>query len=240
MATEAQINANRENAQKSTGPTSESGKSRVSLNAVKTGLTARIMLLSAEDAPIYQKHLDRFFTKYSAANDDERDLVQTIADTDWRLRQIAPLEAGIYSTRRAQIAPLVAHIEDPVQREGALIAEIYLAYKKDLTNIALQERRLSNQLDRAVAKLEALQKERKDARQREVSQAEKSIKACEANNIEPDFEYFGFDFSIAEVTEFLLRSKNYSVLSGGKSFNFDRFLTEFRAEIAAESEAQAA
>jgi len=60
MATEAQINANRENAQKSTGPTSESGKSRVSLNAVKTGLTARIMLLSAEDAPIYQKHLDRW------------------------------------------------------------------------------------------------------------------------------------------------------------------------------------
>ena len=233
MPTEAQTNANRENAQKSTGPTSESGKARVSLNAVKTGLTARIMLLSAEDAPIYQKHLDRFFTKYSAANDDERDLVQTIADTEWRLRQIAPLEAGIYSTRRAQIAPLVAHIEDPVQREGALISEIYLAFKKDLTNIALQERRLSNQLDKAVSKLEALQKERKDARQREVSQAEKSIKACEANNIEPDFEYFGFDFSIAEVQEFLLRSKNYSILSGGKSFNFDRFLTEFRAEIAA-------
>jgi hypothetical protein len=233
MATEAQINANRQNAESSTGPTSESGKTRVSLNAVKTGLTARIMLLSAEDAPIYQKHLDRFVAKYAATTDDERDLVQTIADTEWRLRQIAPLEAGIYSTRRAQIAPLVAHIEDPVQREGALIAEIYLAYKKDLTNIALQERRLTNQLDKAVSKLEALQKERKDARQKDLIQAEKSIKACEANNIEPDFAYFGFDFSIAEVNEFLLRSKNYFILSGGKSMNFDKFLTEFRTEIAA-------
>jgi hypothetical protein len=51
MATEAQINANRENAQKSTGPTSESGKSRVSLNAVKTGLTARIMLVIRRRRP---------------------------------------------------------------------------------------------------------------------------------------------------------------------------------------------
>jgi hypothetical protein len=232
MATEAQINANRKNAENSTGPASEAGKARVALNAVKTGLTGRVMLLSAEDAPIYQKHMDRFFAKYSPASDDEHDLVQTIVDTEWRIRQIAPLEASIIAMGREKCAHLVEET-DPVKREGALMGAIYMTYKKDLLNISLQERRLNNQLDKALTKLGTLQKERKDARLKELDRAEKSIKACALNNLLPDFEYFGFDFSIAEVQEFLLRSKNYSILSGGKSFNFDRFLTEFRAEIAA-------
>jgi hypothetical protein len=239
MATEAQINANRKNAENSTGPTSESGKARVALNAVKTGLTGRVMLLSAEDAPIYQKHMDRFFTKYSPANDDEHDLVQTIVDTEWRIRQIAPLEVSILSTGREKCAHLVAHIQDPAQREGALQGAIYLTYEKNLLNISLQERRLNNQLAKATSKLEALQKERKDTRQKELARADKSIKACALVNLLPDMEYFGFDFSIEEFETFSTRSKTFYTLTGGKSMNFDQFLTEFRTQAAA-SEAQAA
>src|SRR5450432_2068730 len=157
MATEAQMIANKDNAQRSTGP-SEAGKSRSSLNAITTGLTARTVLLSSEDATIYKTHLDRYFSKYSPVNDDEHDLVQSVADTNWRLLRIAPLEASIYAIGRDACEHLVAHEKDPKKREGALLGHIYLTYKKDLNNIALQERRLSNQLDKAVAKLEALKK----------------------------------------------------------------------------------
>jgi hypothetical protein len=45
---DAQLAANRANAQHSTGPTSAAGKAKVSLNAVKTGLTGRTVLLSSE------------------------------------------------------------------------------------------------------------------------------------------------------------------------------------------------
>ena len=223
-------------------PTPESGKARVSLNAVKTGLTARIMLFSAEDAPIYQKHLDRFFSKYSPASDDEHDLVQTIVDTEWRLRQIAPLEAGIYLHRpRKMRPPRRPHPRPRPTRRRPPRRQIYLTYKKNLATIALQERRLTNQLDKAVAKLEALQKERKDARLKELDRAEKSIKACALNNLHPDFEYFGFDFSIEEFETCSARSKTFT-LTGGKSINFDQFLTEFRAQAAERKavEAQAA
>ena len=44
MASEAQINANRKNAQKSTGPTSESGKKRSRANALKHGLCASVVV----------------------------------------------------------------------------------------------------------------------------------------------------------------------------------------------------
>ena len=41
MATAAQIEANRLNAQKSTGPRTDRGKARAKLNAIKHGMTAR-------------------------------------------------------------------------------------------------------------------------------------------------------------------------------------------------------
>ena len=220
-------------------PTTETEKSRAPLSAVTTGLTGRTMLFSAADAEIYQKHLARFFAKYSALGDDENDLVQKIVDFEWRLLRSAPLEAAIYAVGRDQCAHLVAHETDPVRREGALLAQIYFMYKKDLAAIASEERRLTNQRDKAVAKLEALQKERKDARLKELDRAEKSIKACALNNLLPDFEYFGFDFSIEEFEIYSDRSKTFRTLTGGKSMNFDQFLLEFRAQ-AAESEAQAA
>jgi hypothetical protein len=233
MATEAQMIANKANAQHCQGPTSEAGRARSSLNAITTGLTARTVLLSSEDATIYKTHLDRFFAKYSPANDDEHDLVQSIADTNWRLLRIAPLEASIYAIGRDACEHLVAHEKDDKKREGALLAHIYLTYKKDLTNIALQERRLSNQLDKTVAKLEALQKERADARQKELAQAKRSIENCKHHNIEPYFDELGFDFSVEEFQTYQVRSVTYFTLSGGKTLNFDKFLTEFRSEMAA-------
>lgn len=52
--------ANRANARLSTGPTSPAGKAKSSLNAVKTGLTGRTVLLLAEDTAAYQAHIERF------------------------------------------------------------------------------------------------------------------------------------------------------------------------------------
>ncbi|MBV8807686.1 MAG: hypothetical protein JO033_03345 [Acidobacteriaceae bacterium] len=54
MATDAQIPANKKNAQLSTGPTSQTGKAKSSLNAVKTGLTSRTVLLPSDDAALYE------------------------------------------------------------------------------------------------------------------------------------------------------------------------------------------
>lgn len=57
MATEAQILANRRNAQKSTGPRTPQGKAAVSQNAVKHGLLARqdvINLESQADFELYR------------------------------------------------------------------------------------------------------------------------------------------------------------------------------------------
>ena len=51
MATDAQIAANRKNAQKSTGPRSDAGRARVSRNATRHGLCNTLPVMSDEDRP---------------------------------------------------------------------------------------------------------------------------------------------------------------------------------------------
>ena len=49
MASEKQLLANIENAKKSTGPRTEAGKKRSSLNALRHGLTGQVVILPRED-----------------------------------------------------------------------------------------------------------------------------------------------------------------------------------------------
>lgn len=54
MSTHAQINANRANAQRSTGPRTESGKAAVSQNAVRHGLSSKYVPLSEAERPLFE------------------------------------------------------------------------------------------------------------------------------------------------------------------------------------------
>ena len=141
MSTAAQIAANQTNAQLSTGPTSETGKSNSSRNALKTALTGRTVLLPTEDADLYEAHLNQFVKRFEPQGDDERNLVQSLADTDWRLLRIPALEMGIYAIGRIELAHLFPN-EDPTVREQLIEAKIFLTYQRNLTNLSLQETRL--------------------------------------------------------------------------------------------------
>jgi hypothetical protein len=56
--TEAQVVANGANVQFSTGPRTEEGKNRSSLNAFRHGLTGQIVIHTPEDGQAFQKHCD--------------------------------------------------------------------------------------------------------------------------------------------------------------------------------------
>jgi len=99
-------------------PTSPEGKAKSSLNAVKTGLTGRTVLLCTDNAAVYQQHLDRLITQYQPATHQEKALVQAIGDTEWRLLRIAPLEAGIYAIGRRELADQFADEQDATNREA--------------------------------------------------------------------------------------------------------------------------
>ena len=183
---DARLAANRANAQLSTGPTSVEGKAKSSLNAVKSGLTGRTVLLPGDDAALYEAHVSNFMQRHQPANDEEHNLVQSLADTEWRLLRIPSLEMGIYAVGRLEFAAEFPQ-EHPDIRNHLIEAKIFLAYQRQLNNLSIQEARLRRHRDKDTAALKQLQADR---RARET--------ACPTVAPRPSLG-LGFDFSSPEI-----------------------------------------
>jgi hypothetical protein len=65
---------NRANSRHSTGPRTDSGKQRSSLNALRHGLTAADAVLASEDRAAYDTHCRGFFDEYQPATPTETQL----------------------------------------------------------------------------------------------------------------------------------------------------------------------
>jgi hypothetical protein len=95
LASAAQIEANRRNAQKSTGPVTPEGKAKSGRNAIRHGMLCRIIPM---DAPGYQELLDGLYTSLTPQNELQRMMVDQIAITTLRLRRVWQAEQNyLYS-----------------------------------------------------------------------------------------------------------------------------------------------
>lgn len=99
MASQAQINANRRNAQKSTGPKTPQGK-LLSKNAIKHGLLSRSGLLLGEDSEAFKQLYDALFLEFAPESAVEVSLVERIIWTIWRLQRVPRIEAGRHMWNR--------------------------------------------------------------------------------------------------------------------------------------------
>ena len=96
MTSFRQIDANRRNASKSTGPTTEEGKRRSRRNAVRHGLTAETVIGALEDAEDYRAFEAAIIADYDAHLTVERELVLRLASLLWRLRRATTMETGLF------------------------------------------------------------------------------------------------------------------------------------------------
>ena len=96
MTSLKQIEANRRNADKSTGPTTPEGKLRSRGNAVRHGLTADTVIGTLEDAADYQAFELAVTSGYDASSAVERELVLRLASVLWRLRRATGIETGLF------------------------------------------------------------------------------------------------------------------------------------------------
>src|SRR6202521_2278930 len=96
MTSFRQIDANRRNARKSTGPTTEEGKQRSRCNAVRHGLTAETVIGALEDAEDYKAFEAAIIADYEAQSAVERELVLRLASLLWRLRRATTMETGLF------------------------------------------------------------------------------------------------------------------------------------------------
>ena len=99
MASQKQTDANRANAQQSTGPKTPEGKAASSLNALKHGLTAKHAVIPGEDPELFDQTLQSFLDHLQPVGPVENLLVQQIVMASWRLPRLRALETGLFEMR---------------------------------------------------------------------------------------------------------------------------------------------
>jgi len=96
MASIRQIEANRFNAKKSTGPRTAEGKSRSRMNALKSGIDAQAETIPTEDPAALQALAAEYLERFYPTTPDQRHLVDTLIRTDWLRRRLARAEAQMW------------------------------------------------------------------------------------------------------------------------------------------------
>jgi len=109
MTSYRQIEANRRNALKSTGPKSEEGKQASRCNALRHGLAAETVIGSLEDAEDYKAFEAAITADYDAQSAVERELVLRLASILWRLRRATTMETGLFEI---QADPMQNYLEN--------------------------------------------------------------------------------------------------------------------------------
>ena len=96
MASLRQIEANRRNAARSTGPTTPEGKAAASLNALKTGIHSNTSVLPCEDPAAHQDLIDRYYARFSPTLPEERVYVDELIRCEWLIRRLRRTETELY------------------------------------------------------------------------------------------------------------------------------------------------
>jgi hypothetical protein len=96
MTSFRQIEANRRNALRSTGPVTEDGKQRSRRNAIRHGLCAETVIAMVEDTEDYAAFEAAIIADYDARTAVERELVLRLASLLWRLRRSTAIETDLF------------------------------------------------------------------------------------------------------------------------------------------------
>jgi hypothetical protein len=123
MSSLKQIEANRRNALKSTGPTTLKGKERSRCNAVRHGLTAETVIAALENAEDYQAFEAAVIVDYDAESAVERELVLRLASVLWRLRRATGIETALFESVNAEPRKLENSRSRPALVGGANLPE---------------------------------------------------------------------------------------------------------------------
>jgi hypothetical protein len=187
LATPARAATNRSNALHSTGPRTESGKSRSALNALTHGLSSRTAVLPTEDAAAYEHHCGQFDDEYQPKTPTEIQLVRELADTAWRLNRIPLLEADL-------LARATNH-----RRGRDPIAYNIVDLHRTLATLGLHGQRLSRQFHKTLDQLRAVQSDRRACDERDLKRAAALLELHKHKGIQYDPAQDGFVFSLSEI-----------------------------------------
>src|ERR1700678_1778070 len=145
---------------KSTGPRTPEGKARSSVNALRHGLTGRVVVLPSEDMDAYYAFCADLIADLAPATALERQYAQTFCDTQWRLNRARAIEDSMLALGHFEAAGEI-DVDHPEIHAALTAARVFRENSKAFVNLSLYEQRLQRTLKESLRQLQELQAQRK-------------------------------------------------------------------------------
>ncbi len=179
MTTEAQINANRANAQKSTGPRTPEGKATVAQNALKHGFWSQEVVINGEDAEEFALFRAGLLQELAPAGLMELILAERIVSLSWRLGRAERMQITAFEKVDQKDEPKLVISQEDASWILAKAVERGISFahpnpeglkfgrkavkdfdqERVLDRLLMYERRIEHSLYRTMAELRKLRKE---------------------------------------------------------------------------------
>src|SRR6202167_638767 len=188
------------------------GKARSSMNALRHGLTARVVVLPSEDMAAYQAFSKEIVDSLDAQTPVERQFAQTVADNQWRINRIRSIEDAML----AKFHDEASDSADPINAARAFGYD-----SKDFVNLSIYEQRLHRSIKESLRQLRELQTERRERQKTEMDDAIRLLKTLQMKDLPFDPAANGFVYASAEIARESARRDRLqdSLLAEKASFN---------------------
>ena len=209
---------------KATGPKTPEGKRTSAMNALRHGLTGRVVVLPSEDMNAYYAFCNELMKDLAAEGALEKQYAQTFCDTQWRLNRVRSIEESMLALGPVEDTGEI----DPGHPEihAALVnAQVFREQSKQFANLSLYEQRLNRTLKESLRQLQELQSKRIAERQAALDEAvalRNLLKMKrESWNPETDPANPRFVFSTLEIEAEARRQYRRADTENAKRFNYD-------------------
>jgi hypothetical protein len=162
MATLKQIEANRLNAQHSTGPRTEAGRAASAQNSRRHGCYASQVVIEGQDQAQFDELQNEFIEEYQPQNLRERNLVEMMAVEWWHLGQCEFMRQSFFSHQRKMIPSYHANWAELSEAERTnLVGEnIAFYHLKDMSRISELKNRVTRSYHRAAREFDRVRADR--------------------------------------------------------------------------------
>ena len=130
MSTQAQIEANRRNAQHSTGPRTDEGKAVVARNAIKHGIFCQHLILPGESAEELEALRQGIYQRLRPADELEKLYVERIVVAAWKIRRLLANDCASYENPR-EWCPAMYDLES----QQRLVTSLERAWDKAMSEL---------------------------------------------------------------------------------------------------------
>jgi len=225
----AQLAANRANAQKSTGPRTPEGKQVACLNGVKHRVTQQVMIMPEPQMQAYLAFHTEQQEAHAPADPIEKQMVQTIIDTQWRLNCARAWELSLFANNHENFGPMVETERADVHAAMTAVQTL-TTNASQLKLMSLYETRLNRTLLTTMKQLDERQVARKQREEQEMGEALQIQKLFQMKGLTFNPADDGFAFSTRRFERFQLRDQHRQEVNIARRVGYN--LKRFEAELA--------